>query len=264
MTSPVRIHGIGARADIIVEPGAQGAEADAELRARLEHLWSRCLVDDDIPGSPVRVALAESDDGLHAAHPNPDVLCSRITQAVTRELLGQRIGERILLHAGCVAHPVTGAALVMVAPGGTGKTTLVRGLARKYAYVTDESVALDASGAITPYPKPLSIVGLGSGHKDEQSPNDAGLVELRTQPTLRSLVLLERDSQGSDEARVEELSLLDGIEALAAQSSSLHKVPEPLQQMARITDLVDGVRRWHYSQWESLLPLVHELLGDVE
>ena len=48
-----------------------------------------------------------------------------LTQRIMLSAIGARAGECLMLHAACIANPVTGAAAAFVAPGGTGETTLV-------------------------------------------------------------------------------------------------------------------------------------------
>lgn len=51
---------------------------------------------------------------------------------------------------------------------------------------------------------------------------------------------------------------------MAPQSSSLYKLPEPLQFLARTIDMVDGVQRWTYSEWSDVVGLVEDRLGVPE
>lgn len=277
MTHSMLIRGIGVLAELIVEDGDQGPERDAELVSELRRLWSRCLVSpeslkpDDEPETRVRLALRStacsrttSVDGNAHTVQGPDIewLLTSTTQVITRALIAQRIGRRLLLHAGCVAHPTTGRALVFVAAGGTGKTTLATGLASHYSYVTDETVSISTNGAIDPYPKPLSVVGAGHYHKAECSPEELGLQPVGADPVLVKLVLLHRDSS-IDGIEVEDLPLLDAIEEIVPQSSSIHRLPQPLHAIAAVIDLADGVQRWTYSEWETLQPLVADTLGAI-
>ncbi|MDX7183432.1 hypothetical protein SJ321_24440, partial [Enterobacter hormaechei] len=67
-------------------------------------------------------------------------------------------GTHLMFHAACLAAPDTGAAIVLAAASGTGKTTATRRLGPHYAYLTDETAIVDpADRSVTPYPKPLSL-----------------------------------------------------------------------------------------------------------
>ncbi len=290
MSASLLIRGIGVLAELVVTDGELGPEQDALLADELRRVWARCLVNpatlrpDETPETTVRLQLtndaeptASTLDQAFAANtldePQPDdeytvvahdieALLTSATQTITRALLARRIGRRLLLHAGCVAHPVTGKALAFAAGGGTGKTTLTIGLSKRYSYVTDETLCVNADGDIAPYPKPLSVVGAGRYYKAERSPDELGLASIGAEPLLVGLVLLRRDPEATD-VTVEDLPLLTAIEELVPQSSSIHRLPEPLHAVANIIDLVDGVQRWTYSEWETLEPLVEARLGTV-
>jgi hypothetical protein len=66
-------------------------------------------------------------------------------------------GEHLLFHA--AALEIHGAGLLLPGASGSGKSTLTAALASSGAgYLSDELVALDlASGALVPYPKPISL-----------------------------------------------------------------------------------------------------------
>ena len=82
---------------------------------------------------------------------------SGITQQVTRAAIEARAGQLLMFHAGALCDLDTGATIAFVAPGGTGKTTLVRTLGPGRGYVTDETVGVRARRGIEPYCKPLSV-----------------------------------------------------------------------------------------------------------
>lgn len=264
MTGTFTIRGVGSTIRVVVEPGSFGTDADQALADELRRLWRRCIVEDARPQDTVRFALTDepSTDETLVTGRDAEALLTAATQVITRAVIRQQIGLQLLLHAGCVAHPTTGAALAFIAAGGTGKTTLATTMSRSYAYVTDETVAIDTDGVIEPYEKPLSVVGVGKWHKGERSPDDFDLVELRVPPVLTGLVLLNRDEH-VEGVIVDEVPLLDAIEEMAPQSSSLHRLPEPLQYVARIIDMVDGVQRWTYSEHSALVPLIEQRLGAI-
>ncbi|MFX6027812.1 hypothetical protein ABTE84_20905, partial [Acinetobacter baumannii] len=74
-----------------------------------------------------------------------------------------------MLHAAGVAGS-DGAVVVLVGPSGAGKTTAIRHLAARAGYVSDETIALNATGAVLPYRKPLSVITDGVAHKVQHSP----------------------------------------------------------------------------------------------
>ncbi|KGN41378.1 hypothetical protein N801_07460 [Knoellia aerolata DSM 18566] len=222
-----------------------GGGAGPVHAAAMREAWSRCLTPHDPTaeqheGEPVDVSL--DDPGRLAA------TMQSTTQDVTRALIGARAGQLLMFHAGAVSDPLTGATLVLVARGGTGKTTLTRLLGERLGYVTDETVGIDANGAIHPYPKPLSVRRPDEPRvKDELSPDTLALAPAPTSPRVSRLVLLER-KPGHRTARVEELAFMDAVFALAEQSSSLHALPKPLTRLADLIDDVGPVIRLHYGE----------------
>ena len=99
-----------------------------------------------------------------------------IEAAVCRTLVGQP--SLLLLHAGAVV--IEGAALLLVAPSGGGKTTLTMALSdRGHGLLTDELALWDRrDGAIVPFPRTLFPRQPGvrddSAPRLARSPNDWG------------------------------------------------------------------------------------------
>lgn len=243
------VTGIGAG----VELSISGPHA-AELHSELARLWARCTVRPaGLVGEAIAVAPAQDED--------PGGLLTGITQQVTRSLIGAQTGRLLMLHAGAVSHPETGRSLVYVAEGGTGKTTLTRMLGRGYGYLTDETVAIDTEHRILPYPKPLST-RQPAGPKLEVSPDDLGLLPAPDEPTVARVVLLDRDDEHGDRPEVSELGVLDAIADLAPQSSALYALSRGLHRCAELIEATGPVLRVRYSEAESLLGLVAELIGD--
>lgn len=79
-----------------------------------------------------------------------------LVTAINRLMLDHGDG-RLHLHAGAVANGT--AAVLVSAPSGTGKTTLITTLAQRgWTYVTDEAVSLSMGDPqVKAFPKPLSI-----------------------------------------------------------------------------------------------------------
>jgi hypothetical protein len=234
----LRLHGLGA----VVDVRCTGSAA-AELEAAMRVAWSRCLVPPDnapVEAPPLDVRL---DDP--AELPRRMMLT---TQRVTRSLIGARAGQLLMFHAGAVGDPQTGRTLVYVAKGGTGKTTLSRLLGQRFGYVTDETVGIDASGTIHPYPKPLSVRRPdANGLKDEVSPDELSLLAPAAEPHLAQLILLDRaPSAGS--ATLEELPFMDALFGLVEQTSSLSALPRPLHALADLVEGTNPVLRLRYRE----------------
>lgn len=263
----------------------------AELRDALARAWSRCLAPTDAaPTTPtpgLRLVLEDPSTVEGHEHPagedptpeNPagdsapdpetsvaatrlDALLQQTTQAVTRTFITAQTGRLLMLHAGACADPESGAAVVYVAPGGTGKTTLSRVLGRSLGYLTDETVGITATGRILPYPKPLSIRTNGwAGPKTETSPDELQLVAAPSAPWLRRIVLLDRADDHAGPPRCTELEVADAIIALAPETSALSSLERPLHLLADLIAATGPVLRCTYREAEDLAPLLTALVA---
>lgn len=258
--------GIGARLELRLG----GSRLD-ELESRLRLIWERCL--DQVGGvdaGSVRVTLGEPGEEATTLPRGADDLSSddleqllvSTTQSVTARFIKARIGQLLMLHAGAVCHSVTGASLVFVAEGGTGKTTLARKLARRYSYLTDETVAISNGNRILPYPKPLSMRHHGETSKREVAPGDLVGLPDGVEPWVARVVLLDREDEHDPEPSIEVLGLLDAIVAMTPETSSLHALPRGLHRCADLIGATGPVLRVRYREATSLTPLVTELIGE--
>ncbi len=251
---PVRLDVVGERAD----------EVAAELRTR----WHLCLAERPSPmATRISIGLGDRVEGDadtpvdRVRAPELDQLLQITTQAVTRAGIAGNVGRRLMLHAAGIAHPTTGATLACVAPGGTGKTTLCRTLAPRWTYVSDETVAIDADGAVTPYPKPLSLRVPDRLAKVETDPRDLGLRAPEVPAHLVGLVVLERSDDHQGPPRLEPMDLLDAIVTLTPQSSSLSRLERPLHRLADLLERLPVTGRLHYREADSVAGLVEEALA---
>jgi len=230
---------------------------DERLLDPLLHAWEACLTGAD-PDAPVVVAPSLSGDGLADAATS---LLSGLTQQVTYAAIGARAGELLMFHAGGLSHQTTGATIAFVAPGGTGKTTLVRTLGPGRGYVSDETVGVAADGSIEPYCKPLSVRRPEPGEpKDEISPLALGLDVPAVAPWLAGMVMLRRDLPPGHDVTVEHVDPLDALVELGPETSSLAAVDRPLHALSGLLAAVGGLRRVRYHDAVQLQPVVHEVL----
>ena len=235
--------------------------ADPMLVEPVREAWHLCRdllahadTDVDCP-TTVSVAAPGSDMPIERAR-----ALQGLTQSVTAAAIRHQAGRAVMFHAGALAHPVTGAAVAYVAPGGTGKTTLTRVLGPGLGYITDETVAVCDNLRILPYPKPLSIRRT-DGAKDEVAPGRLGLQLPAVEPRLAALLMIRRDPGAGTEPRVEGVGLLDSLAALSPEVSSLARLPRPLRTLADVVDGAGGLLKVTYAEAGSLRPLLEELLG---
>ncbi len=222
--------------------------------AREEHLaalraaWADLVVAG--PATPPEVVLTSRAT-------TTDTCLTELTSALTRHLLASAPSDALLLHASAIATD-DGRVVGFVGPSGAGKTTLVAALARTHGYVTDEALAIDRSGRVLPYPKPLSIKGPpseGTGHL-------AASQHLEALPSadlhLARLVLLERSGTPGP-VTVGWLGLAEAIVALVPQTSHLAARSRPLVALATLLQRTGGLRRLTYHEAADVGPVVADL-----
>ena len=246
----VDIHAIGSSVRIKANrPELAGAlrEAWAGSLAKVVAGWAPDVV---LDGDR---AWAESDGTLVGA-------MELLTQQVTLEAISARAGDLLMLHACSVADPVTCGAVIMVGRSGMGKTTAARTLGARWAYATDETVAIDSNLSLLPYPKPLSILTEGQTRKDQVSPAALGLVQLDRPVTVRAVILLNR-RPGTADIVVEKIRTVTAITMLAEHTSYLARFERPLTRLADLLHGTGGLRQVTYAEAADLVPLVEDLLA---
>lgn len=243
----------------------------AELAEALRLAWAWCP-SDTLTGEPLHIeAMLDDDPRIVAAAQEAGRLADTdaravlgwLSSAVTTAAITARAGQLVMLHGCAVADPGGGATVVLVGPSGAGKTTAATTLGRRWAYVTDETVALRADGSVLPYPKPLSVLR-GPAHlgKDQLAPAELGLVRPGDGLRLASILLLERTDGGPDHAAVEPVPTVQALALLGEQSSFLAELDRPLQQLAALVGSTGGVARVRYREAASLVDVVAGLLGE--
>lgn len=226
--------------------------------AKLVHAWSRCHPTRcDAPGSDLdRAELASLTwEQFHE---------ELVHRATTRAIESGR-GTHLMFHAACLAAPGTGAAVVLVAASGTGKTTATRTLGPHYGYVTDETAIVHPEDlTVIPFPKPLSLLGpSGRRPKAQVGPDAMGLGQAPS-ASLRRICVLDRVRQPGEHvtARAEAIPLVEALAHLVPQTSSLSHLPRGLVALCRTLDRLGGAHRLVYTEAADLLPLIDGLLTE--
>jgi hypothetical protein len=237
------------------------AVPDQQTRDRLAHQWSRAVA-----VAPDQPAVART-----TAQPGPaDTEASRdygLTTQVTMAALKATAGLRVNLHAGGVADERR-RVLAVVAPSGTGKTTATLALAQRLGYVSDETVSIAPDGTVAPHAKPLSVVldPQRLRDKEQQSPDDLGLLPTPDEGRLARLVVLQRGTGAKN--GLTRLGTAEGMLQLIEQSSSLSQLPRPLHVLVSLVEECGGVWALAYDEItdhvDELVGLLAELPHDEE
>ncbi len=249
-----------------------------ELADAVRDAWAWCLVEpasDEAEQAPVSLTVVVDESAESTADPTDETVVrgptvaavmDRLTPLLTDRVLTERRSDLVMFHACAVADPDTGNAVALYGPSGTGKTTLARTLCTDLVYLTDEAAGIADDLSLLPYPKPLSvIVSTGDELKDQISPGRLGLLRPDGRTfRLRGLVQLSRDPDHEGEATLDDLTTVDALPELVAQTSFTRDMDRPLHRLADLAHRVGGVRRATYAEAEQLRPVVRTLLdGDV-
>lgn len=233
-------------------------DAPSDFIARVHDTWQDALFSD--------AQSADADQLLDVSVPTPgdeQAILERLSVDVTHAALGRGKGNLLMFHAAGVADDA-GNVIAIVGPSGRGKTTASRFLGRHYAYVSDETIAIDSNATVRPYRKPLSIVREGRP-KDQIPGSRLGLLPLPEAVLhLRAIVVLNRVEEAHPPT-LERICFAEAVPELIAQMSHFTSLASPFEQLADLVDSVGGALRLTYSESEELLPTMSALFaGTVE
>jgi hypothetical protein len=216
-------------------------------RERLHVLWERCRV----PGARAGDAGVEPFV-VRGGDPYA------VSRAITLASLRRRRGSTLLLHAAGLSRG--GRALALVGRSGAGKSTASQVLGQHLGYLSDETVAVEGDGRVSPYPKPVSVITDPGAPwvKAEWSPDELGLRKASEPAYLVGVVVLERDPVHAV-PQLAELPLIDAMLAVIAQSSSLTMLDRPLHRLAEVLSLSGGPYALRYNEIGDCV----DLLGDI-
>lgn len=220
-----------------------------ELSA-LARMWGRGVITDRNPSE-------DDQPGLENKEVTDDLVNS-----VTSAVIDAGRGRQMMFHAAGLADTTNGRTVALVAPSGTGKTTICAALGPQFGYVTDETLIIDPGTLqVTPFPKPLSVLSsAGRRPKFLRSPDDLGLLHPPGDPTLHAVVLLDRNPHHAGPPELEILPLSKALPSLIPQTSALCALERGLMGLCSTLDQLGGVFRLHYAEAESCLELISGLL----
>lgn len=250
MSDRLRVAAIGVVIDIEI-----AARGEAFLdRARAA--WADAVTSSEGEPEAVVADRSELDD---------DAALAMLSTDVTLAALAARRGADLwMLHAAGLADR-EGNVVVLSAASGTGKTTAARHLSRRFAYVSDETVAISAHGDVIAYRKPLSVIQPGSPHKLQVAPSAIHTSHPLPAPLrVARIVVLDRRPDGPEVPEVELLDVATALELLAPQTSYLSDAPAPLHLVRHLLDSTGGAVRVSYREVETLDPTIDALLATAK
>ncbi|PPH08409.1 hypothetical protein C5C71_12900 [Rathayibacter sp. AY1C1] len=227
--------------------------------AEVEESWNDVDDDADRPGSEYRVSLTEpvGEPGV-IAQPTEDALAEHIGAALTLAAADACEGRLLSVHAAAVALP-DGRVVAFAGRPGAGKSTLVSLAARRYGYVTDETLAVRRDGRVLPFRKPVALLD-GGDWKRHRSPAAMGLQPLPDAPLrLAALLLIARDPSGPAEPRLEPIAFDEALSVLLPELSHFARLPAALHHLAGLLDSVGGAQVLRYREAETVLPLLERI-----
>jgi len=247
MSDRLRVAAIGTLIDIEL------SDRGDRFAQRARQAWADALHESDAPPDAVVSDRLSLDD---------EAALAMLSTDVTLAALADRRGAALwMLHAAGLADE-TGRVLVLSAPSGTGKTTAARHLSRRFAYVSDETVAIAPDGAVVPYRKPLSVIEPEAPHKVQVAPSTLhGRHLLPDGLRVARIIVLDRRDDGPEVPEIETLDVASALEQLAPQTSYLSDMPAPLHIIRDLLDATGGAVRVSYREVETLDAVVDGFLA---
>lgn len=188
-------------------------------------------------------------------------MTSMLTVAMIQQLVG---GSKVLLHAAAIGDPATKRAITLVGASGSGKTTASHYLGQRLAYLTDETTIIErTTGAVVPYPKPLSVIVAPDEPKEQQNPAELGLNVVAADDhsyRLERVVIIDRRDEPTS-PRIEPVPLAQALMTICEQTSGLMFTREGLRSIADVIIESGGAWRLVYSEVQQAEPLVYQLLS---
>jgi hypothetical protein len=224
---------------------------DAQFQARAHDAWADARYEGEHRADATVAPREELED---------DAALSMLSTDVTVTALAQRRTDPVwMLHAAGIADE-SGRVVVLSAASGTGKTTAARHLSKRFAYVSDETIGIDADGGVVPYRKPLSIIERHSPHKAQVALSSIdGGQPLPASLRVVKLVVIDRSPDGPQPPLLEELDVVDALALLAPQTRYLCDGEAPLQRIASLLAATGGAVRLRYREVTDIDSVIDEL-----
>lgn len=235
-----------------------GGMSDADFR-RLRGQWRRTW-SSGMPSARISAVLGEHSPDAEVAGREFDELSVRLRQTINLRAVGAAREELLMFHAAGLADPATGDVIALIGPSGAGKTTAASSLGTVLGYVSDETVAVDVTGAVRPFPKPLAVKQGGPGaRKRIAGPDALGLVEVRAPLRLSRIALLERVEQPVA-AVVTTVPPGEVLDSIVEQTNYFAALPRALGRLEVLVRACGGVHVIRYHEAADLLEPVSALL----
>jgi hypothetical protein len=232
-----------------------------ELQASLQYAWAWCQWPEGVKASRRLVAslgVVAPGQTSDVGGDDLDTVMEQLTSLVTLTALEERAGELLMLHANGLADTVSGRTVVMVGPSEAGKTTAALTLCPGRSYVTDECLAMDKSGNVVPYPKPLSV--RKEGRREQVMPGSVGALPPPDECRVVRVLFLGRDAEHLGEPVLRHVPRLEAMSTAASETSYLAKLRDPLHRLANLFEPEGDALMVTYRDATQLDDLVTSLL----
>jgi hypothetical protein len=213
MTGPARGFGVsmlGVRLAVLCDSAPMAETLDRYVvpwlpREPIDGDRAHRLVEVRHAGDGVRVEVLV--DGVLADVASSPLAAASLVQRALDEALIREQTEVAVIHGGVVGH--AGRAILLPAPTGGGKSTLVTELVRRgAAYFSDEYALVDAAGRVHPYPRALLLRDGPGGDRPVLATDLGGSV---AREPARAALILGLDYRADASFTVRPLSQGDGV-----------------------------------------------------
>ncbi|WP_295124085.1 PqqD family peptide modification chaperone [uncultured Leifsonia sp.] len=211
------------------------------------------------PSGTISAVLGEPAHGADVSGRDFDEVSVALRQMINLRAIESRREELLMFHAAGLADPTTGHVIALIGPSGAGKTTAASTLGRVLGYVSDETVAVDASGEVHPFPKPLAVKQRNTPRKSIAGPDALGLVDVRAPLQLTRLALLDRREEPVAPA-ITTLGMGEVLAQVIEQTSYFASLPRALRRLEARIRISGGVHVIRYHRAADLHDPVCELL----